>query len=203
VRGTTNAYVNPLRRSLNRGTMIAPKPSGTAFPFASELRSIDLSIIQWQLSAAFFALTCSPSHTELANHTELVGWPPNLTASAAAGSREIGTRFGVPPDTFARSPGTLRIVFRDPPFAPVWASSDPQGGTVCHDLGLVMREIALPIAREVYRLSPSSAEVDTISVALSGHTKNGTSGSCSTGAVLRFRPAELIRERGAAAPPRL
>jgi hypothetical protein len=35
VRGTTNAYVNLLRRSLNRGTMIAPKPSGTAFPFAS------------------------------------------------------------------------------------------------------------------------------------------------------------------------
>lgn len=143
------------------------------------------------------AFACSPSHTQpvihtqLVSRTQLVGWPSSLSARAAAASRAIEAWLGVTPDTLAQSPGELRIVFLDAPFAPVWGSSDPQGGTNCHDLGRTMREIALPIAREVYRLSPVSAGIDTISVALSGHAKNGTSGSCSMETALRFRPAEL------------
>jgi hypothetical protein len=157
--------------------------------------------VQWCLSAVVFAFACSPNktqpvgRTQLINHTQLVGWPPSLSARAAAASREIEVWLGVTPDTFALSPGELRIVFLDPPFAPVWASAPPDGGTSCHDLGATMREVALPIAREVYRLSPTSNGVDTISVAVLGHATNGTSGSCSMETALRFRPAELIPRR--------
>jgi hypothetical protein len=146
--------------------------------------------IPHQLFIVLFAIACSSSDTEL------VGWPASLNKSAASASREIGTTFGVAPDTFALSPRNMIMVFRDPPFAPVWASPGPRGGTICHDLGFVLRQIALPIAREMYRLSPASNEVDTISVALAGHARRWIVGSCSSRAVLRFRPEELVPQRG-------
>jgi hypothetical protein len=152
---------------------------------------------QCGLSAVVFVLACSPGQTQLVRHTQLVGWPPSLSARAAAASREIGEWMGVVPDTFALSPGDLRMVFLDPPFAPVWASLDPQGGTNCHDLGATVREITLPIAREVYRLSPQTNGVDTISVAVSGHAKIGTSGSCGNETAWRFRPSDLTPRRSA------
>lgn len=143
-----------------------------------------------QLCLVLLAIGCS------SGDTQLVGWPASIKDSAANTSREIGARFGVAPDTFALSPRNMTMVFRDPPFAPVWASPGPRGGTICHDLGMILREIALPIARDMYRLSPVSNEVDTISVALSGHARRAIIGSCSSRAVLRFRPQELVPRRG-------
>ena len=153
--------------------------------------------IPHHLTVVLFAIACSSIDTQL------VGWPPSLNARAGAASREIGATLGATPDTFALSPRNMLMVFRDPPFAPVWASSGPRGGTICHDLGSVLREIALPIAREMYRLSPASNEVDTISVALAGHTRHGIIGSCSSRAVLRFRPEELVPRRGDRIPGHL
>jgi hypothetical protein len=142
--------------------------------------------ITHHLSVALFALSCS------SNDTQLVGWPPSFTTRATAAIREIGATFGATPDTFALSPRNMTIVFRDPPFAPVWASQGPRGGTICHDLGMrLLRQIALPIAREMYRLSPASNEVDTVSVALFGHARRGIIGSCTSRPLLRFRPEEL------------
>lgn len=140
------------------------------------------------LCVVLLAFACSSSNTEL------VGWPTTLKDSAATASREIGSILGVAPDTFALSPKNMRMVFRDPPFAPVWASPGPRGGTICHDLGILLHQIALPIAREMYRLSPASNDVDTISVALSGHAWR-IIGSCRSGATLRFRPEELTPPR--------
>jgi hypothetical protein len=88
------------------------------------------------------------------------------------------------------------MAFSDPPFAPVWASPDLSGGMICHSLGGVLRQVALPIAREMYRLSPALNDVDTITVALSGHAKRGIIGSCRSRALLRFGPEELGPRRG-------
>jgi hypothetical protein len=153
--------------------------------------------IRCHLSVVLFAISCSSIDTQI------VGWPPSLNTRAAAASREIGATLGAIPDTFALSPGNILMVFRDPPFAPVWASPGPKGGTICHDLGIVLRQIALPIAREMYRLSPAANDVDTVSVALSGHASNGSSGSCRSRTLLRFRPEELAPRRGNMIPGHL
>lgn len=72
------------------------------------------------------------------------------------------------------------------------------GVAICDDLGpLLLRQIALPIAREIYRFSPASNEVGTVSVALSGHARNRIVGSCNSRSLLRFRPEDLIPRHSA------
>ena len=126
----------------------------------------------------------------LAAQTHLGGWDVTDTALLRRLALPMNDRFGAIPDTLERTPRQIRISFHNPPFAPIWATLAPNGGTVCHDLGLVEKEVAKPIAAYVYQRSPDQA-VDTVTVVF--HKRMGyQAGYCSSSSYLRFRPTELL-----------
>jgi iron(III)-enterobactin esterase len=122
--------------------------------------------------------------------TAVVGWSESKRADVEQIARDLTNAFGATPDTLVLTPGHAHIVFDNPPFAPIWATPGPRGGTVCHDLGpMIMRDIAKPIARYVYMRSPDR-NVDTFTVVLHLASRHGVAGCWST-ARIGFAAAEL------------